>query len=269
MSLTRRLSADSRLVDPATRALMLAASARLARRRERGAAALCRALAATALGRASAAERDSIARIEARRRRVASRDASHYGDGAAGNGGGRLDAAAGYLSEWSEPWSIPRLWGGFLLRLVRRLAPGSFVELGTGYGTSGLYVGEALRLNGRGALTTVDREPRLRPVAEEGFRELGLAELVTMITAEVDPSLGGELAGAAPIECALIDAEHTERATVAHFELLVPFLAEGAIVLVDDVHLSEEMNRAWRRIAAHERVAEAVDLNRLGVALPR
>jgi predicted O-methyltransferase YrrM len=269
MSLAGRLPAESRLLGPANRALMLAAAARLARRRERGATALRRALIATALGRATAAERDSIARVDERRRRVASRDASHYRDAAARDGDRRQDAAAGYLSEWSEPWSIPRLWGEFLLRLVRRLAPASFLELGTGYGTSGLYVGEALRLNGRGALTTVDRERRLRPVAEEGFRELGLAALVTMISAEIDESLGGELAEAAPIECALIDAEHTEPATVAHFELLLPFLAAGAIVLVDDVHLSEEMNRAWRRIAAYQQIAAAVDLHRLGAALLR
>jgi predicted kinase len=48
----------------------------------------------------------------------------------------------------------------------------------------------------------------------------------------------------------VIDAEYTEEATVENFDRLRPRLVEGAVVVVDDIFLSDEMRRAGETIQA-------------------
>ena len=264
MSLLGRLRPDSGPERAATRAVMLARAARLPRSGAPTYAALRRALVTAALGRLPAEERAWISRIHARRAEVAAQDAREY---AASAGGGEADEIAGYLASSAEPWSVPALWGELMLRLVRELAPGSCLELGTGFGASALYVAAALELNGSGRLVTLDREERLRPVASRGFTGLGLADRIEQVTGEIDVTIHGALAGAAPVDWALVDAEHTEAATVAHFRALRTGLAPHAVVLVDDINLSAGMRRAWEEIRGDDSVAVALDLHRLGVVV--
>jgi predicted O-methyltransferase YrrM len=248
-------------VNAPTRARMLARAARLPRDGTRSQSALRRALLTTARGRLPAEERAWIERIRARRAEVAAQGAADYA------ASGEADEIAGYLAASAEPWSVPALFGELMLRLVRELAPRSCLELGTGFGASALYVGAALELNGAGRLVTLDREERLRPVARRGFEQLGIAARVEQVTGEIDSTLGRALEGAAPVEWALVDAEHTEEATVRHFQALRPGLAPDAVVLVDDINLSPGMRRAWGRIRSDAVAAFTLDLHRLGVVI--
>ena len=65
----------------------------------------------------------------------------------------------------------------------------------------------------------------------------------------------------------MLDADHSEEATVRHFEAVLPHLAGGAVVLLDDITQTGEMKRAWRAIADNERVAVAAGLRRIGVVV--
>jgi predicted O-methyltransferase YrrM len=253
VSIQRRISPDSRLRAVADRATMLAAAARLGDRTEAdSAAALSRALRATATGRFTAAERDWIERVERRRRRIASVERGRPSD--------ELRTACPY-------WSIPRVWGRFLHRLVRELAPVSCLELGVGVGVSAAYQAAALELNGRGELLALDREESLAEVARQGFSELGLDRRVTLRMGPIGETLGPAAADAAPVDYAYIDAEHTEEATVENFERLLPHLREGAVVVVDDIRADPGMERAWARIGGNQGAALALGLRRVGVVV--
>jgi hypothetical protein len=61
--------------------------------------------------------------------------------------------------------------------------------------------------------------------------------------------------------------EHTEEATVQNFEVILPHLAPAAVVVVDDIMLEGDMQRAWARISAHPRVSYALGLRRLGLVV--
>ena len=50
-----------------------------------------------------------------------------------------------------------------------------------------------------------------------------------------------------------------------HFDAVLPHLADGAVVVLDDITQTAEMRRAWRTIATRERVSLAVGLRRVGV----
>jgi predicted O-methyltransferase YrrM len=236
---------------------MLAAGARAGGRRGPAARALARALRTTALDRASAGEREWIARIEAWRRELPGladhRDADELGVA-------NLRSAV----EWM---SVPPVLGRFLMRLVRELRPRSCLELGTGFGLSGAYQAAALELNGTGRLLTLDVAERWAGVAREGFAALGL-ERVEVRVGEPSEALSEALRGSAPLDYAFIDADHQEAPTMAALETILPHLSPQAAIVLDDVGFSlPEMARAWRRIGADPRVSLAVRFGRMGAVL--
>jgi predicted O-methyltransferase YrrM len=240
---TARIPPSSALVEPAYRLLLGAALPRVAARRDRASRALFRALATTALDRIPPEERAWIGRIEARRAELASRDFSQF-------------------AQWA---SIAPVWGRFLMRTVRELSPRSCLELGTGFGISAAYQAAALELNGAGSLTSLERIEGLGAIAEEGLSRLGLEGRVQLRLGSIDDSLAGVLEGAGQIDYALLDADHTEDATMAHFAALLPHLRAGAIVVVDDINWTEGMRRAWKSIVGNERVSSKLELRRVGI----
>jgi predicted O-methyltransferase YrrM len=232
-------------VAPAYRLLMGASLPRVAVRRDRGSRALSRALSTTALGRIPREEREWIARIEARRAELSSGDVSPF-------------------VCWT---SVAPVWGRFLMRMVRELSPRSCLELGTGFGISAAYQAAALELNGAGTLTTVERIEGLAAVAEEGFSRLGLEDRIELRIGATDDWLGGVLHGMGEIDYAFLDADHTAEGTLAHFTALLPYLREGAIVVLDDINWTEGMRRAWKSIAGNQRVSGTLKLRRVGIVV--
>jgi predicted O-methyltransferase YrrM len=66
-----------------------------------------------------------------------------------------------------------------------------------------------------------------------------------------------------------IDGHHDEQATWDYFNQIEPALADGAVVVFDDIAWSQGMRRVWRRVAADPRMAHACDLRHLGVCIYR
>jgi predicted O-methyltransferase YrrM len=227
---------------------MAAAAARLAGRRDHSSQALTRALRRTAVGRLSTPERGWVERIEQHRKRIGA------------GGGHELEAACPY-------WSIPRIWGRFLMLLARELRPTSCLEMGCGFGISGAYQAAGLELNGSGEMLVLDKEPSLAAIATRTWAALGLERRVRLELGPIGRTLEAAAARVAPIDYAFIDAEHTEQATVHNFELLLPHLAAGAAVVVDDIKVDQGMDRAWARIARDDAVSLAVGLRRVGVVI--
>jgi predicted O-methyltransferase YrrM len=164
---------------------------------------------------------------------------------------------------------MPRIWARFLMRLVGELAPRSCIELGTGFGISAMYQAATLELLGSGNLDTLDRDPSLIPIARRGFSEVRLEHRITLTEGPIGETLDAAASRIAPIDYALIDAEHTEKATVENFDRLRPNLAEGAVVVVDDIFMSDEMRRVWQAIQARPGVDLVHTLRRVGIVVAR
>lgn len=259
----------SPLATAVNRTRLAAGSVRLAIRRDATSRALGSAFRAASVGRARSDEEPWIDRIETRRGEIASGEAVRQlglsGD-AAGSGEQAVDASVlGGASGWV---SLPRFWCLFLMRLVRELKPRSAIELGTAFGISTAYQAAALELNGGGTLTTFDNLPEPVAVAEHSLLELGLRERAEIKLGEIDDELEGVLERTAPIDYAFLDADHTEEATVRHYEIIARYLAPGAVVVLDDINWTGSgMGRAWERIAAGGNVSLAVGLRRMGVVV--
>lgn len=251
------------------RAAMVGRLPRAARKPDPTSKALARALRSVGLNRLRPDERDWVARVEARRHALAADATAVRPDFEAESattpplfrdGGGPAPI-------WgiAALFSISRLWGEFLLRLVRELAPRRCVELGTALGISTAYQAAALELNGSGTLTTFEGARAWAAVAEEGLSTLGLADRTTVEIGAIDETLAEALARIGPVDYAFLDADHTEQATVKHFDAILPKMAPGGVAVLDDIAFSREMWRAWETIRRRDRVSTSMALGRMGL----
>jgi predicted O-methyltransferase YrrM len=252
------------------RTSMVAALPRVALSDDEATAAIRRSIWAASTGRLNRAERDWSQRIEARRGvLLADRAATgpSFDSGSEGPAGDlsmkrrrtRIDIASGFMS-------LPRTWCRLLMRLVRELAPRSCLELGTAFGISGSYLAAGLELNGAGGLTTLEGAEDWAQIAAQSFSELELDGRVEQRVGPIADSLASLLPAVGPVDLAFLDAEHQAKPTLEHFAAMLPHLAPGAIVVLDDVDWPP-MREAWRRLAAHERVSHAVPVGRFGLAV--
>lgn len=261
MKLSAHIPPNSAAASAAHRALIEIQARRLAGRDHARATPLERALHDVARGSLRPDEREWLAHVEAWRAEIPFEMVAAGADPSPGEAPPLRLAHAWQICRWV---SIPPVWGRFLTRLVRELRPRRCLELGTGMGLSAAYQAIALELNGEGTLTTLDFHEAAR-VGERGLSRLSLDHRVELHFGDIDRNLPELLPAVGPVEFALLDAEHSEAATVRHFDLLRAHLADDAIVVFDDIAQTEEMRRAWRTVIARPGVSLAVPLRRVGV----
>jgi predicted O-methyltransferase YrrM len=170
------------------------------------------------------------------------------------------------LGHFSRMSSKPALWCCLLFKLIRTMHPASCVEMGTAVGISAAYQGAALRLNRHGALVTLEGATSLSDIARSNLQQLGL-DTVEVVTGRFQDTLPSVLTNRQPVDFVFIDGHHDEHATLAYLEQILPFLADTALLVFDDIAWSEGMKRAWNRIAHDRRVGIAVDLGPVGLCV--
>ncbi len=164
--------------------------------------------------------------------------------------------------------SVPQSWARFLFHLVRVLGPRSCLEVGTGVGISAIYQAAALDFNGAGTLISVDTGDHAR-AAERSFADLDLSSRASVVIDSPGVGIERAIELGAPFDLALLDADHSEVGTIRDFDAVLPHLADSAVVVVDDIAWSGEMQRAWETIRQRPRVDLVLDLHRFGLLTVR
>jgi predicted O-methyltransferase YrrM len=264
MRLNAHIAPDAPATSAFHRGVMAVQAARLRRRAHPLAPAIARALEDVARDRFDPEEREWLARIERRRTEIPfALAAGDLSDQATAEERSKALGNAWEVCRWV---SIPPVWGRLLFRLVRELRPASLVELGTGLGLSAAYQAAAMELNGSGRIVTIDNHPAAR-IGDAGFARLALGERIDFRFGDIDELLPDLLEAAAPFELAFLDAEHSEAATVRHFDAVVKRIERGGVLVLDDTTQTDEMRRAWRSATGHDRTSLAVPLRRTGVVV--
>ena len=247
------LPPDARTKAAGHRVRMALAATALSRRHDPGCRATGRAMRA-ALRRPDPAVREWIRRVEKRRGEVA------------GLRGVRTPDEMGvYDIALAVQWmSVPPILGRLLLEVVRELRPASCLEIGTGLGISGAYVGAGLELVSNGRLVSVDIDPRPAAIATEGFVSLGL-ERVRTVAGPPDTTLPAALDSCQEIDFAFIDADHRASSTIETLTTVEPRLSADAVVVLDDVSSAwGGMEDAWAAILTRPRIRSGIRLGRFG-----
>ena len=153
-----------------------------------------------------------------------------------------------------------------LFRLVNYFRPATVLELGTSLGLTTAYLAAA---DSRHRVITFEGCPNVAAVARETFATLGLSN-IDIVEGNIDHTLAPALATlSAPLDFAFFDGNHRYEPTLRYFELCLAHRTEDSVFVFDDIHWSEEMERAWEVIKTHPDVRLTVDLFYIGLVFFR
>jgi predicted O-methyltransferase YrrM len=153
-------------------------------------------------------------------------------------------------------------WGAFMHMLARERQCRNFLELGSCVGMSGSYLASA---PSRETFRTVEGAPGLARVAQEVLNKVSPGAEV--INALFDHALDAILPRTAPIDFLFIDGHHEKIATIHYWQRCLPHLADGALVVFDDISWSQDMRDGWDFLRVQSQFSEAIDLGVIGVCV--
>jgi len=159
----------------------------------------------------------------------------------------------------------PKL-GQLLFRLVNHFQPRTIVELGTSLGLTTAYLAAA---DSRAHVLTFEGCPATAAVARHTFEATGIRN-AEIIEGNLDDTLGPALAALpAPVDFAFFDGNHRYEPTLRYFEQMNQHRTDRSVFVLDDIHWSAEMERAWEAIRQHPDVTLTIDLFFIGLVFFR
>lgn len=155
----------------------------------------------------------------------------------------------------------PARFGRLMYRLIQRFGSHTIIDLGTSLGITTLYEAAAAPT---AQLMTFEGCPQTAAVASRNFRKLNRYN-IEIITGNIDETLAERLKTVSSIDFAFFDANHRYEPTVRYFETCLARAHNDSCFIFDDIHWSDEMERAWETIKAHPEVTVSVDLFYIGL----
>lgn len=129
------------------------------------------------------------------------------------------------------------------------------IETGTNHGCSSIVLAQALADRGvGGVLHTIEIDADVADIARANIRAAGLEGVVRQhvgASIEVLPALLPEIA---QVDLAFLDGSHAEADALGEFELVLPKLAPGALVIFDNTYAIAEPHEDQRVFGALNRI---------------
>ncbi|MBP6182855.1 class I SAM-dependent methyltransferase [Flavobacterium sp.] len=139
----------------------------------------------------------------------------------------------------------------------------SILEIGTSLGlaTAALALG-----NPKASITTLEGCPNTREIAKNQLQLLNINNVKSIVT-----EFSEYFKNLKPKTQNLIyfDGNHSKKATLDYFELLLPTITNETVWIFDDIHWSAEMQEAWKIIKIHPKVTVTIDTFQWGLVFFR
>ncbi len=164
-------------------------------------------------------------------------------------------------SEINRTIGIPRKYGELLWKLSRKYGNQGILELGTGLGCSTYYLASGVP---NAKVVTIEGH---KAYAEVAKRVLSQSEVsnIEFRTGSFTDELNALKNEKAIFGLFFIDGDHSYNPTITNFNHCLEIATADAVIIIDDIHWSDEMQRAWETIKTHSRCAVSIDLFRFGV----
>lgn len=182
-------------------------------------------------------------------------------DFGAGYGGKEAKSIQKTLAQVAKSSARGRREGELLGRIVTWLKPRQVLELGTNLGFSAAYI--ASSLDSASQFISIEGSTAILEVAKGNLADLGLG--VELRQGEFDKVLPTLDWASFQPDFVLIDGNHRYQPTMHYFQFLLERTARPACIIFDDIHWSEEMERAWSEIIEHPEVDVSLDLFEMGL----
>lgn len=159
----------------------------------------------------------------------------------------------------------PSKFARLLYRLIRRFEPETVFDLGTSLGLTTLYESFAAP---QARITSFEGCPETARIARQNLASLERKN-VNVVVGNLDETLISALEQTPRLDFAFFDANHRYEPTLRYFEACLDRAHEDSVFVFDDIHWSEEMEKAWTDIQAHPCVAVTIDLFFVGLVFFR
>jgi predicted O-methyltransferase YrrM len=150
-----------------------------------------------------------------------------------------------------------------LFRITHYFQPDSILEIGTSLGlaTAALALG-----NPKSKITTLEGCPKTIAVAQNQL-QLFHFEYVHCILTEFSTYFPPS--NLLTFNLIYFDGNHSKKATLEYFELLLPTICNETIWIFDDIHWSNDMEEAWEIIKKNPKVTVTIDTFQWGLVFFR
>ncbi|MFL5728075.1 MAG: O-methyltransferase [Cytophagaceae bacterium] len=152
-----------------------------------------------------------------------------------------------------------------IFKLVDHFQPAVVLDLGTSLGITTLYESFARE---QATIYTFEGCPNTARIALRNFHRLKRKN-INLIEGNIDNTLPALLPKISKIDFVFFDANHRFEPTINYFNICLSKAHEYSVFIFDDIHWSEEMEQAWEKIKADERVTLTIDLFYIGLVFFR
>lgn len=178
-----------------------------------------------------------------------------------GAGSGHNNSNQRKVSEIAQHALKSPKYASLLFRIVKHYGAKNIVELGTSLGVTSCYLAMA---SPGVQLVTLEGSEAIAARAKLVFSTLQPHNII-QVTGNFDDTFPTVLNEMRQPDLAFLDGNHRLEPTVRYFEQLIPFLHDKSIVILDDIHWSAEMEKAWEHCRKHSSVTLSIDLFFVGI----
>jgi len=136
------------------------------------------------------------------------------------------------------------------------------VELGTSLGITTAYLAKT---NTHNQVISFEGSSEIAQMAALNWEKLQINN-IKLIRGNIDDTLFNYARTCeSPIDVALLDAKHTDEATLRYLGWLLPKMDQDGVIILDDIRYSKAMFHAWQKITHLPEVTASMDLGRMGL----
>lgn len=160
---------------------------------------------------------------------------------------------------------VPKKYGLLLARMAAEFGRPAVVEFGTSIGISTMYLASGCQDS---VIYTMEGCPETAGLAMDNFNAAGLRN-INLLNGPFDTLISEIQAMDLKPGLVYIDGDHREEPLLRYFSAMCDISAPETVIIIDDIHSSEEMESAWRRIRQSENVSVTIDIFRMGMVFFR
>ena len=178
-----------------------------------------------------------------------------------GAGSSLRSSAKRSVSSIARNAAKPAKYGQLLFRMIRHYQPGCCIEIGSSLGLTSSYLALA---DPRMKVVTMEGAREVAARAVQNFGALGLSN-IELVEGNFDDTLVPLLTRLAPVDFAFIDGNHRMQPTMQYFDAIISRINNSSILVLDDIHWSPGMEKAWEYCKSHPSVTLSIDLFFIGI----
>ncbi|TRX41443.1 O-methyltransferase [Flavobacterium restrictum] len=148
-----------------------------------------------------------------------------------------------------------------LFIIVNYFQPETILEIGTSLGlaTVALALG-----NPKAEITTLEGCPNTANQCQLQLQKFNIKN-VNLVVTEFNSYFKNDQPSTINYQLIYFDGNHSKKATLDYFELLLSTISNDAVWIFDDIHWSPEMEAAWEMIKKHPKVTVTIDTFQWGL----